>query len=149
MCIIFNLRDHKISRLDKEIRIDGFEVFRTFNSFIETLFKMILTVLVTYFSLAFAYSPIEDDKIIRSFLSELPTDHAVVARKLVHKANWASAGTISTAHEIQGFPMVNIISIADSAKNAKSTGNIYFLLTPLDFTEQDLDVMDICKLKTT
>lgn len=34
--------------------------------------------------------------------------------------------------------MVNIISMADSKRGAPSTGNIYFLLTNLDFTGQDL-----------
>jgi Pyridoxamine 5'-phosphate oxidase len=33
---------------------------------------------------------------------------------------------------------VNVIAIADSQKGAKSTGNIYFYLTMLDFTAQDL-----------
>lgn len=40
--------------------------------------------------------------------------------------------------QIAGFPMVNVIAIADSAKNEKSTGVIYFYLTMLDFTAQDL-----------
>lgn len=47
-------------------------------------------------------------------------------------------GTISTLKEISGFPMVNIISVADSAKDEPSTGRIYFYLTNLDFTGQDL-----------
>lgn len=34
--------------------------------------------------------------------------------------------------------MVNLKSIADSAKDEPSTGNIYFYLTSLDFTGQDL-----------
>lgn len=34
--------------------------------------------------------------------------------------------------------MVNVIAMADSEKGAKSTGNIYFYLTMLDFTAQDL-----------
>lgn len=34
--------------------------------------------------------------------------------------------------------MVNIISVADSPKGEKSTGNVYFFLTPLDYSTQDL-----------
>jgi hypothetical protein len=47
-------------------------------------------------------------------------------------------GTISTLPTLNGFPMVNVISVADSAKNEKSTGKIFFYLTMLDFTAQDL-----------
>ncbi len=47
-------------------------------------------------------------------------------------------GTLSTLKSINGFPMVNIISVADSGRNESSTGNIYFYLTDLDFTGQDL-----------
>ncbi|XP_055303118.1 protein CREG1-like [Sitodiplosis mosellana] len=63
-----------------------------------------------------------------------------VARYLVHKSNWTSMGTISSQSFFQGFPMVNVISIADSANNGPSTGHIYFLLTDLDFTGQDLAI---------
>lgn len=35
--------------------------------------------------------------------------------------------------------MVNVISVADSAIGEKSTGKIYFYLTDLDFTGQDLE----------
>lgn len=45
-------------------------------------------------------------------------------------------GTLSK--KFPGYPMVNVISIADSPKDQKSTGNIYFYLTNLDFTGQDL-----------
>lgn len=49
-------------------------------------------------------------------------------------------GTISTEKTIMGYPMVNVIATADSPKDEKSTGNIYFLLTNLDFTGQDLRI---------
>lgn len=67
-------------------------------------------------------------------------EYAKIARYLVHKSNWTSMGTISTEPALLNFPMVNVISIADSALNAPSTGRIYFLLTNLDFTGQDLAV---------
>lgn len=61
-----------------------------------------------------------------------PTDHAKVARELVHKSDWAAVGTISVDSKIPGFPMVNVISIADN-----ENGTIYFMLVDLDFTGQD------------
>lgn len=64
------------------------------------------------------------------------TEYAQMARYLVHRSDWTSMGTNSL--EFPGFPMVNIISMADSPKNEKSTGNIYFYLTDLDYTGQDL-----------
>lgn len=67
-------------------------------------------------------------------------DYAKIARYLVHKSNWTSMGTISTEPKLLNFPMVNVISMADSALNAASTGRIYFLLTDLDFTGRDLAV---------
>lgn len=67
-------------------------------------------------------------------------EYAKVARYLVHKSNWTSMGTISSLSTIHGFPMVNVISIADSALDAPSTGHIYFMLTDLDFTGQDLAI---------
>lgn len=69
-------------------------------------------------------------------------EYAEMARYLVNKSNWTSMGTISNLSTIYGFPMVNVISIADSALNAPSTGRIYFLLTDLDFTGQDLSVQN-------
>ena len=66
------------------------------------------------------------------------TDYAKMARWLVHTMEWTSMGTISTLPAIEGFPMVNVIAMADSEKGAKSTGIIYFYLTMLDFTAQDL-----------
>lgn len=45
---------------------------------------------------------------------------------------------MATSKNISGFPMANLKSIADSAKDEPSTGHIYFYLTTLDFTAQDL-----------
>lgn len=76
------------------------------------------------------------------FIDEPPNrkEYAKVARYIVHKSQWTSMGTLSTLNSISGYPMVNIISVADSPRDAKSTGHIYFLLTDLDFTGQDLSV---------
>lgn len=68
------------------------------------------------------------------------TEYAKVARYIVHKSEWTAMGTVSILKTIEGYPMVNIISVADSPRNAKSTGHIYFLLTDLDFTGKDLRV---------
>jgi len=65
-------------------------------------------------------------------------EYAAVARYVVHKSEWASIATVSTSKSIPGFPMVNIKSVADSARDEPSTGVIYFYLTNLDFTGQDL-----------
>lgn len=83
------------------------------------------------------------DKSIDAFdLSIRPPyeEYAKVARYLVHKSNWTSMGTISSLSTIHGFPMVNVISVADSALDKPSTGHIYFMLTDLDFTGQDLAI---------
>lgn len=66
------------------------------------------------------------------------TEYAKMARYLVHKAEWVSMGSLSTVDAIKGYPMVNIIATADSARGAKSTGTLYFYLTMLDYTAQDL-----------
>lgn len=66
------------------------------------------------------------------------TEYAKMARYLVHKAEWVSMGSLSTVDTIRGYPMVNIIAVADSARGEKSTGTLYFYLTMLDYTAQDL-----------
>lgn len=66
------------------------------------------------------------------------TEYAKMARYLVHKAEWVSMGSLSTVDAIKGYPMVNVIAAADSARDAKSTGTLYFYLTMLDYTAQDL-----------
>jgi len=66
------------------------------------------------------------------------TDYAKMARYLVHNIDWTAMGTISTLPELKGFPMVNVKATADSEREEKSTGNIYFYLTMLDFTAKDL-----------
>ncbi|XP_055380519.1 protein CREG1 [Condylostylus longicornis] len=93
------------------------------------------------FNQSSSYSVVQDERIIRSYLEPKAVkerDHAKVARNLVHKSKWASIGTRSTDSNIQGYPMVNIMSISDGIVNEKSTGVIYFLSTTLDFTGQDL-----------
>ncbi|XP_034487939.1 protein CREG1 [Drosophila innubila] len=84
-----------------------------------------------------AYSALRDAQIIAEFKQELELNHAKIARELVHSANWASVGTISTNEVVKDYPMVNIISIDDNNASFISTGIIRFLLTDLDFTGMD------------
>jgi len=86
---------------------------------------------------SFGYSPREDALAIREFKREQGLNHAKIARDLVHRANWAALGSLSTNKLVEGYPMVNIISIDDSDANGNSTGRIRFLLTDLDFTGPD------------
>eukprot|EP00099_Drosophila_melanogaster_P028530 NP_732230.1 cellular repressor of E1A-stimulated genes, isoform C [Drosophila melanogaster] len=83
------------------------------------------------------YSRRKDERIIREYKREQELNHAKIARDLVHRANWAAVGSLSTNERVKGYPMVNIISIDDSDANNRSTGRIRFLLTDLDFTGPD------------
>lgn len=105
-------------------------------------------LLALYLNLSWGYSASEDARIIAEYKRKLKLklkatligsqlNHALIARKLVHKTDWASVGTISTNNETKGFPMVNIISINDNDVKNQSTGHIQFLLTDLDFTGPD------------
>lgn len=102
-----------------------------------------------------------NNEVSMKFDNPSPPDHkdyAKMARWLVHNngrdyrrftslnrhkiyfniSDWTAMGTISSSSNIIGFPMVNVIATADSARDAKSTGIVYFYLTMLDFTAQDL-----------
>ncbi|XP_017141335.1 protein CREG1 [Drosophila miranda] len=83
------------------------------------------------------YSASEDARIISEYKREMELNHAKIARQLVHRANWAAVGSISTNKIVEDYPMVNIVSIDDSDANGNSTGKIRFLLTDLDFTGPD------------
>uniref|UniRef100_A0A1I8Q1L3 CREG-like beta-barrel domain-containing protein n=1 Tax=Stomoxys calcitrans TaxID=35570 RepID=A0A1I8Q1L3_STOCA len=66
------------------------------------------------------------------------SNHALVARRLVHQTNWAAISTISTHRKLKDYPMVQILSINDYDAKKQSTGRIQFLLTNLDFTGKDV-----------
>lgn len=69
---------------------------------------------------------------------KVPQDFTKIARTLVHKASWAAFGTISTEADLLGFPMVNVISIADSDTGDEfKQGEIFFMLMDLDYTGKD------------
>lgn len=103
-----------------------------------SILPVFLLMLLSSFEFCTGYSALEDARIIAEYKLHLRnTDHAQVARKLVHQANWASVGSISTNEKITDYPMVNIISIDDSDLDGTSTGRIHFLLTDLDFTGPD------------
>lgn len=84
-----------------------------------------------------AYSAYRDAQIIAEYKRQLILNHAKIARQLVHRANWASVGSISTNKIVKDYPMVNIISVDDNNLEGKSSGVIRFLLTDLDFTGPD------------
>ncbi|XP_023301314.2 protein CREG1 [Lucilia cuprina] len=108
--------------------------------------KIFLLLIGVYLEFATCYSAYQDALIIREYkrqlrrnatLSAPDLDHVKIARNLVHQANWASVGTISTHSAVKDYPMVNIISINDNDAFGQSTGRIRFLLTDLDFTGPD------------
>jgi len=108
--------------------------------FKSTIYFVVLFAIVIQQSQSFSINHDENTRSLGK--PPRPTNHALVARDLLKKSTWASVGTISTAEVIKGFPMVNMISIADGIKDGKSTGVIYFLLTDLDFTGKDLLVQN-------
>lgn len=109
---------------------------------LRALLPILFLIAVYYTDITCGYSALEDARIIaeykrQQFEASKPTNHAKVARRLVHQSDWSSVGSISTDANTNGYPMVNVISVADSSKDGPSTGIIYFLLTDLDFTGQD------------
>nr|XP_050865565.1 protein CREG1 [Vespula vulgaris] len=64
-------------------------------------------------------------------------DAVLMARYIVNQADWTSVATISTRHEIETFPTVNLVSFSDGPLG-NGSGIPYLYLTPLDFTSQDL-----------
>ncbi|XP_033096410.1 protein CREG1-like isoform X1 [Anneissia japonica] len=65
------------------------------------------------------------------------TNHAARARYMVHMADWAMLGTISTQSAYQGRPFLNPISICDGTLD-NSTGVPYMYASPLDVSMQDV-----------
>ncbi|ALC46280.1 CREG [Drosophila busckii] len=100
-------------------------------------YSLPLLLLLASFSCSLGYSANRDAAIIAEHRQHLKLDHAKIARELVHRANWASVGSISTNEIVKDYPMVNIIAIDDNDANNSSTGKIHFLLTDLDFTGPD------------
>ncbi|XP_030573214.1 protein CREG1 [Drosophila novamexicana] len=98
---------------------------------------LLLLVACVFLSHTQAYSALQDARIIAEYKRQLELNHAKIARQLVHRANWASVGSISTNEAVKDYPMVNIISIDDNGLDGNSTGVIRFLLTDLDFTGPD------------
>lgn len=69
---------------------------------------------------------------------KVPQDFTKLARSLVHKASWAAFGTISTEEDLVGYPMVNVISIADNDINEDfKHGEIFFMLMDIDYSGKD------------
>lgn len=66
---------------------------------------------------------------------------ARTVRKLVHNANWTSLATISS-NQLAGFPMIDVVAVADSPVGGDSTGNIYFYLSGSGFVTQNINVYE-------
>ncbi|XP_061735288.1 protein CREG2 [Nerophis ophidion] len=64
---------------------------------------------------------------------------ARTARYIAHSSDWGYLATISTQDKIKGVPFGNIFSISDGPVD-NSTGVIYFYVTPMDNTVEDLKV---------
>lgn len=68
---------------------------------------------------------------------------AKLARSLVHKASWAAFGTISSDESLVGYPMVNVISIADNDNIEEiKNGEIFFMLTKWDYSGKDTQTVN-------
>ncbi|XP_037951097.1 protein CREG1-like [Teleopsis dalmanni] len=105
----------------------------------KTTFTTLLLLIAIAIDLTYCYSALEDSRLISEYRKQLrdTSKYAKVARTLVHDADWASVGTISTDNNTLDYPTVNVISTDDNDINGKSTGRIHFLLTDLDFTGKD------------
>lgn len=62
---------------------------------------------------------------------------ARTARYIAHYSDWGHLATISTQEKIKGLPFGNIFSVSDGPLD-NSTGVIYFYVTPMDNTVEDL-----------
>lgn len=65
-------------------------------------------------------------------------EYAAMARYLVHKSNWTAMSSISIADDIKGYPVVSVVSVADSKWGERSTGNINFFMSNLSFTWKNI-----------
>ncbi|EDW80648.1 uncharacterized protein Dwil_GK11455 [Drosophila willistoni] len=107
------------------------------SQYIVVIWATIAVSLISSLPSSQGYSPREDARVIAEYKRELELNHAKIARQLVHQANWASVGSISTNKIVENYPMVNIVAIDDNDVHGNSTGKIRFLLTDLDFTGPD------------
>jgi len=76
-------------------------------------------------------------------VKEIPTppphqQKALTARYVVHVSNWGSLATISAQSGIEGVPYANVFSISDGILGNFSHGVVYFYMTPMDVSAQDI-----------
>ncbi|CAH1241805.1 CREG1 [Branchiostoma lanceolatum] len=67
------------------------------------------------------------------------SDYAATARYVVHNNDWGSLASISTHPPFNGKPFTNVFSVSDGPVG-NGTGVLYFFVSPLDVTVQDLAV---------
>ncbi|XP_018572339.1 protein CREG1-like [Anoplophora glabripennis] len=71
----------------------------------------------------------------------LPSDPALLARYVIHKAEWVSLATISSLKGYTGYPYVSLKSTSDGPKG-KPSGIAYLYLTDWETTSKDLEKDD-------
>ncbi|XP_063812817.1 protein CREG1 isoform X2 [Pseudophryne corroboree] len=64
---------------------------------------------------------------------------ARVARYVAHHCDWGSLATISSHDPVRGQPFANVFSVSDGPRG-HSSGVIYFYLTAMEISVQDLQV---------
>ncbi|XP_031624507.1 uncharacterized protein LOC116341532 isoform X1 [Contarinia nasturtii] len=66
------------------------------------------------------------------FGSYFVNKYAKLAREIVHKSNTSMLGTIAVQKPLKGYPMIDLIQVADSKWNETSTGFVNFYLQKSD-----------------
>ena len=74
-----------------------------------------------------------------------PTNHALIARQIIHSSDWVSLSTISTIPTIKSFPYTNLESIVDGV-NEEGNGVPYFFVTALDPSVKDITADNRCSV---
>ncbi|KAB0800682.1 hypothetical protein PPYR_06597 [Photinus pyralis] len=74
-----------------------------------------------------------------------PTNHALVAREVLHSSAWVSLSTISTMPDIKSFPYAGLESIVDGI-DEKGNGVPYFFVTALDQAILDIQADKRCSV---
>ncbi|KAB0800684.1 hypothetical protein PPYR_06598 [Photinus pyralis] len=74
-----------------------------------------------------------------------PTNHALVARQVLHNCPWIALSTISTMPAIKSYPYTSLQSIVDGF-DEKGNGVPYFYVTSLDQAIIDIQINNRCSV---
>ncbi|KAK5649498.1 hypothetical protein RI129_000527 [Pyrocoelia pectoralis] len=77
-----------------------------------------------------------------------PTDHALVARHVLHNCAWGALSTVSTIPSIESYPYTSLESIVDGF-DEKGNGVPYFFVTSLDQSIKDIQADNRCSVMAT